>query len=407
MSLNTTPNAVRTHIGIFGKRNSGKSSLINAISNQEIAIVSDVKGTTTDPVFRPIEILPIGPCVLIDTAGIDDIGDLGKLRIEKSLDILDKTDVAILVVDANTGISDEDFELINKFKQKKTPYLTVLNKIDAINISKEILNQLKKSTGANVIFSSAKNNIGIEEIKQEIIRLKPDDSQDQILISDLIEENDLVVLVTPIDKSAPKGRLILPQQQVLRDCLDHLAIPVVTTEITLKETLASLSRKPKLVITDSQAFKKVSEDTPSDIPLTSFSIIFARQKGNLNSLYQGAKAIDSLKDGDKVLIAEGCTHHLQSDDIGRYKIPKLLLERTKKDISFDFNSGVTFSKDIEQYSLIIHCGACMMNRKAMLSRIEQAESFGVPIVNYGVFLAYANGILDRAITPFKGELENE
>ncbi|MDR0879741.1 MAG: [FeFe] hydrogenase H-cluster maturation GTPase HydF [Clostridioides sp.] len=401
MSLNSTPNAVRTHIGIFGKRNSGKSSLINAISNQEIAIVSNVKGTTTDPVFRPIEILPIGPCVLIDTAGIDDLGELGELRIKKSLEVLDKTDVAILVVDAKVGIENYDLELIEKFKQKKTPYLLVFNKIDTVEISSLDIKELQKKVGAKIVLSSAQSGDGIAEIKSEIIRLKPDEKND-VLVSDLIEPDDFVVLVTPIDESAPKGRLILPQQQVIRDLLDHDAVAIVTKENTLSSTLKGLSKKPKMVITDSQAFKKVDKDTPSDIPLTSFSILFARQKGDLQTLIDGASEIDKLKDGDKVLIAEGCTHHLQCDDIGRYKIPTLLKKRTNKDIQFDFSSGVSFTEDITKYALVIHCGACMLNRKAMMSRIEQAKSFGVPIVNYGVFLAYANGILPRSLQPFKG-----
>ncbi|GAA0235662.1 [FeFe] hydrogenase H-cluster maturation GTPase HydF [Metaclostridioides mangenotii] len=402
MSLNSTPKSVRTHIGIFGKRNSGKSSLINALSNQDIAIVSDVKGTTTDPVFRPIEILPIGPCVLIDTAGIDDHGELGELRIKKSLNILDKTDIALLVADVNSGILTEDIHLIEKFKAKNIPYLVVLNKSDTASISNEQLEEIKEKTFSNIILSSASNGIGIDKIKEEIIKIIPKDKNETILVSDLVDENDFVVLVTPIDKSAPKGRLILPQQQVIRDCLDNNAIPIVTKENTLKETLNNLSKKPKLVITDSQAFSEVDKETPKDIPLTSFSILFARQKGELQDLIDGAKAIDSLKDGDIILMAEGCTHHAQDDDIGRVKIPNMLKKKSGKDLTFEFSSGVSFTEDIAKYSLVVHCGACMMNRKEMLSRIENSKTHNVPIVNYGILIAHVKGILKRSIEIFEG-----
>jgi [FeFe] hydrogenase H-cluster maturation GTPase HydF len=402
MSLNSTPKSVRTHIGIFGKRNSGKSSLINALSNQDIAIVSDVKGTTTDPVFRPIEILPIGPCVLIDTAGIDDHGELGELRIKKSLNILDKTDIALLVADVNSGILTEDIHLIEKFKAKNIPYLVVLNKSDTANISNEQLEEIKEKTFSNIVLSSASNGIGIDKIKEEIIKIIPKDKNETILVSDLVDENDFVVLVTPIDKSAPKGRLILPQQQVIRDCLDNNAIPIVTKENTLKETLNNLSKKPKLVITDSQAFSEVDKETPNDIPLTSFSILFARQKGELQDLIDGAKAIDSLKDGDIILMAEGCTHHAQDDDIGRVKIPNMLKKKSGKDLTFEFSSGVSFTEDIAKYSLVVHCGACMMNRKEMLSRIENSKTHNVPIVNYGILIAHVKGILKRSIEIFEG-----
>jgi [FeFe] hydrogenase H-cluster maturation GTPase HydF len=402
MSLNSTPKSVRTHIGIFGKRNSGKSSLINALSNQDIAIVSDVKGTTTDPVFRPIEILPIGPCVLIDTAGIDDHGELGELRIKKSLNVLDKTDIALLVADINSGILTEDIHLIAKFKAKNIPYLVVLNKSDTASISNEQLEEIKEKTSSNIVLSSASNGIGIDKIKEEIIKIIPKDNNETILVSDLVDKNDFVVLVTPIDKSAPKGRLILPQQQVIRDCLDNNAIPIVTKENTLKETLNNLSKKPKLVITDSQAFSEVNKETPKDIPLTSFSILFARQKGDLQDLIEGAKAIDSLKDGDIILMAEGCTHHTQDDDIGRVKIPNMLKKKSGKDLTFEFSSGVSFSEDIAKYSLVVHCGACMMNRKEMLSRIKNSKTHNVPIINYGILIAHVKGILERSIEIFEG-----
>lgn len=407
MSLNSTPKSVRTHIGIFGKRNSGKSSLINALSNQDISIVSDVKGTTTDPVFRPIEILPIGPCVLIDTAGIDDCGELGELRIKKSLDVLDKTDIALLVSDVNSGILKEDLDLIKKFKVKNIPYLIVLNKSDTKKISTRQLEEIKEKTSSNVVLSSASTNVGIDKIKEEIIKIIPRNKNESLLVSDLVEENDLVILVTPIDKSAPKGRLILPQQQVIRDCLDNNAIPIVTKENTLRETLNSISKKPKLVITDSQAFSEVDKETPKDIPLTSFSILFARQKGDLNELIDGANAINNLKDGDTILMAEGCTHHAQDDDIGRIKIPNMLKKKTEKDLNFEFSSGVSFTEDINKYSLVVHCGACMMNRKEMLSRIEKAKSHNVPIVNYGILIAFVKGILERSIEIFEGANTND
>lgn len=400
MSLNNSPQSIRVHIGLFGKRNAGKSSVINAITNQDAAIVSEVAGTTTDPVFRPMEILPIGPCVLIDTAGLDDIGSLGKLRISKSLDVLSKTDVALLVVDSSIGICEEDLSLISKFKSKKIPHVLVLNKVDKINNQSELISNIKEKVKCPIACVSATDKIGIENLKQEIINALPEDAGNFTLVSDLIEPNDLVVLVIPIDKAAPKGRLILPQQQVTRDILDTGAIAIITKEDSLKETLDNLNKKPKMIITDSQAFHKVKENTPDNILLTSFSILFARQKGDLNELIKGAHAIDNLKDGDKILVAEGCTHHRQPDDIGTFKIPKMIENRTKKQLTFDFTSGITMGKNLEQYSLIVHCGACMMNRAAMISRIEKAKELNIPIVNYGILMAYINGILDRTLEPF-------
>ena len=401
MTLNQTPSAERIHIGIFGKRNAGKSSIINAITNQKAAIVSDIAGTTTDPVFRPIEILPIGPCVLIDTAGLDDVGELGKLRINKSLDVLDKTDIALLVVDSTIGIKEEDLSLIKRFNDKKVPHILILNKIDKVSDKEILLSESNKLVKCPIICVSALNKFGIDKLKQCIINRTKEESTDFRLVSDLIDKNDFIVLVIPIDKAAPKGRLILPQQQVIRDILDTGAMAIITKETTLKETLANLNSKPTLVITDSQAFAQVSKDTPLDIPITSFSILFARQKGDLNELVKGAYTIDSLKDGDKILIAEGCTHHRQKDDIGTYKIPKWIKERTKKDLTFEFTSGVTFTEDIAKYSLIIHCGACMMNRAAMINRIEKAKNLNVPIVNYGILIAYLKGVLDRSLEPIK------
>ncbi|MGL5346631.1 MAG: [FeFe] hydrogenase H-cluster maturation GTPase HydF [Peptostreptococcaceae bacterium] len=401
MSLNSSPQSIRVHIGLFGKRNAGKSSIINAITNQEAAIVSNVPGTTTDPVFRPMEILPIGPCVLIDTAGIDDIGTLGEKRINKSLDVLDKTDVALLVIDGSVGLSQEDLELIEKFKSKNIPHLLILNKTDKINNISKVLNSTKALVKCPISCVCATSKNGIENLKQDIINIIPEDAGEFKLVSDLIDPNDIVVLVIPIDKAAPKGRLILPQQQVTRDILDVGATAIITKEDTLKETLSNLNKRPKLIITDSQAFHKVKEDTPDDIPLTSFSILFARQKGDLDELVKGAYSIDNLKDGDKILIAEGCTHHRQPDDIGTFKIPQLLERRNQKKLIFDFTSGITLKENLEQYSLIVHCGACMMNRSAMISRIEKAKQLDIPIVNYGVLMAYTNGILDRTLEPFK------
>ncbi len=401
MSLNSTPQSVRVHIGIFGKRNAGKSSVINAITNQEAAIVSNVLGTTTDPVFRPMEILPIGPCVLIDTAGLDDVGDLGKLRINKSMDVLDKTDIALVVIDSSIGICEEDLILTEKLKLKKIPYILVLNKVDKISNESKLIENVKNKINAPMVCVSSRNKVGIEELKKEIINVIPQSSNDLKLVSDLIKPKDFVVLVVPIDKAAPKGRLILPQQQVIRDILDSGSTAIVVKEDELKDTLENLNKKPSIVITDSQVFEKVNKDTPKDILLTSFSILFARQKGDLDELISGAYYIDKLKDGDKVLIAEGCTHHRQSDDIGKFKIPNLIRQRIGKNIIFEFTSGTTFTEDITQYALVVHCGACMMNRNAMLSRIEKSKSLNVPIVNYGVLIAYTKGILDRTLEPFK------
>lgn len=401
MSLNSTPQSVRVHIGIFGKRNAGKSSVINAITNQEAAIVSNVLGTTTDPVFRPMEILPIGPCVLIDTAGLDDVGDLGKLRINKSMDVLDKTDIALVVIDSSIGICEEDLILTEKLKLKKISYILVLNKVDKIYDKSKLIENVKNKINAPMICVSSRDKVGIEELKKEIINVMPQSSNDLKLVSDLIKPKDFVVLVVPIDKAAPKGRLILPQQQVIRDILDSGSTAIVVKEDELKDTLENLNKKPSIVITDSQVFESVNKDVPKDILLTSFSILFARQKGDLDELINGAYYIDKLKDGDKVLIAEGCTHHRQSDDIGKFKIPNLIKQRSGKNIIFEFTSGTTFTQDITQYALVVHCGACMMNRNAMLSRIEKSKSLNVPIVNYGVLIAYTKGILDRTLEPFK------
>lgn len=400
MSLNATPRGNRVHIALFGRRNAGKSSVINAITDQEIAIVSDVKGTTTDPVYKSMEILPIGPTVIIDTAGLDDFGELGELRKKKTIEVLSKTDVALVVIDAGQGVTEDDQFILDLIRDKNIPQIIVLNKQDTAESTEEDIEALKERYKVPVLPVSAANGKGIQSLKKAIASSLPEDEDKFRIIGDLIQPGDLVVLVTPIDKAAPKGRLILPQQQTIRDILESDAIAVVTKEHELKETLEKLGTKPKLVVTDSQAFLKVSADTPKDIPLTSFSILFARHKGDLNELIAGAKAIRSLEDGDKVLVSEGCTHHRQADDIGRVKIPRWIRQMTGKQIDFEYTSGTQFTEDIERYSLIVHCGACMLNKTAMHYRINQAKHFGVPIVNYGVLIAHVQGIIDRAIEPF-------
>lgn len=400
-SLNSTPLASRLHIAIFGKRNAGKSSLINAITNQEIALVSPVAGTTTDPVFKAMELLPIGPVVIIDTAGIDDEGALGELRVKKTYQVLNKTDVAILVIDGESGVSDYDLEILSKIKEKNIPVVGVVNKKDSLKYKKEEKKKWEDLLNLPLLEVSAFKREGIEELKRQIINKAPSSFTDVPLISDLLNPGDLAVLVVPIDKAAPKGRLILPQQQTIRELLDSGCIAVVAKESELSIALNSLKQKPKLVVTDSQAFKKVAEITPEDIPLTSFSILFARYKGDLEQLVEGTKAIKNLENGDKVLISEACTHHRQEDDIGTVKIPRLLKEITKKELSFSWSSGFTFPENLDEYKLVIHCGGCMINRKEMLYRLSVLKEKNIPVVNYGVFIAFALGILDRALKPLK------
>uniref|UniRef100_A0A7C5YZW4 [FeFe] hydrogenase H-cluster maturation GTPase HydF n=1 Tax=Caldicellulosiruptor owensensis TaxID=55205 RepID=A0A7C5YZW4_9FIRM len=402
--MNTTPRSERLHIAIFGKRNAGKSSLINAITNQPIAIVSETPGTTTDPVYKSMEILPLGPVVLIDTAGIDDVGELGKLRVEKTLEVLNKTDIAILVV---SDIDDLTYEkqLVKLFDEKKVPKIGVLNKIDKDPGYKEKLSFLQQSLGIPFLAVSCVTLKGIDELKSSLAKLVPDVGEDLRIVGDLINPGDFVVLVVPIDKAAPKGRLILPQQQTIRDILDSDAIAIVTKEYELKETIENLGKKPAIVITDSQAFLKVDADTPPDIPLTSFSILFARYKGDLVEFVEGVKKIKELKPGDTVLIAEACTHHRQADDIGTVKIPRWLRQIAGFDINFEWVSGYNYPKDLTKYKLIIHCGGCMITRREMLFRIELAKQQGVPITNYGVTIAYVHGILPRALKPFGIEFE--
>lgn len=408
MSLNKTLQGDRIQITIYGKRNAGKSSIINAITGQDIAIVSEVKGTTTDPVSKAMEILPLGPCMITDTPGLDDEGELGEKRIEKAMKVLNKTDIAILVSDISTyknrvKFSAKEEQIINNIKEKKLPYIIVLNKSDKIK-TKEA-KDIKQTVISNnpdvpVIITSAAYKKGIEELKDALVSLVPDVKSKLDIVGDIIERNDITLLVVPVDASAPKGRLIMPQQQVIRDLLDNNAIAVVTQVPELKDTLRRLEGNVKLVITDSQAFKEVSKIVPENIPLTSFSILFARHKGNLKKLVEGAAAVKNLKEGDKILIAEGCTHRRQCEDIGTVKIPKWLKEYSGKDFIIETCSGADFPTDLSSYSLIIHCGGCTLNEKEMKHRIQSAAAQGVPIVNYGIFIAYVNGILKRSIELF-------
>ncbi|MBS3995215.1 MAG: [FeFe] hydrogenase H-cluster maturation GTPase HydF [Alkaliphilus sp.] len=400
--MQDTPRSNRLHIAIFGKRNVGKSSLINALTNQDIALVSSVAGTTTDPVYKTMEILPIGPVVIIDTAGIDDKGLLGELRINKTYKVLNKTELAIIVIAAEDGISEFDKELIERIKEKKIPLVGVVNKTDIVTIEDTVIDQWQSVYGFPFIQVSTILGNGIDELKQRIIEQAKIEKQEKVIVGDLLEPNDIVILVTPIDKAAPKGRMILPQQQTIRDVIDHGAIAVVTRETELKETLASLGKKPKLVVTDSQAFAKVSRDTPIDIPLTSFSILFARYKGDLEELVLGAKKIKSLKPGDHVLICEGCTHHRQEGDIGKDKMPKWLEEMIGGKLNFQWTTGSYYPEpeEMKKFDLIIHCGGCMLNPKEMEFRINQAVYNNTAIVNYGVLIGYVTGVLERALEPF-------
>lgn len=398
--MENTPKGSRLHIAIFGRRNAGKSSLINALTNQEIALVSPVAGTTTDPVYKAMEILPIGPVMLIDTAGIDDVGDLGRLRVEKTMQVLNKTDLAVLVIDARTGFDDYENNLIESIKKRGLPILGVVNKSDLLNLAAEEWQLYEKKFDGKIIKASAKTKEGIEELKQLMIKNAPDDWEGPPVLGDLINSGDTVILVTPIDAAAPKGRMILPQNQAIRDVLDHNSCCVVVREGELKAALDNLKNAPKLVVTDSQAFAEVSQIVPADMLLTSFSILYARHKGDLETLVQGAQAIDRLMPNDAVLVAEGCTHHCQSTDIGKVKIPRWLKQYVRGDLDFEWVSGGDFPPDIKKYKLIIHCGSCMLNRREMLYRIASARGQGVHIVNYGVLIAKLLGILPRVLKPF-------
>lgn len=397
-SLNKTPSANRLHIGIFGKRNMGKSTLINALTGQNLAIVSEYAGTTTDPVYKAMEILPIGPCVIIDTAGLDDIGDLGELRVKKSLEVIRKTDIAV-VTTTGEGFSDFDRNIIGLLEEKSIPFVVAVNKVDTVEVKEEFLEELQGLKYEFVLISAIEKR-GISELKELLIKNSPKEFEQPTILGDLINPGESVVLVIPIDTGMPKGRLILPQVQTMRDILDNDGVFHVCKERELRWTLDKLREKPKLVITDSQEFAKVSADTPEDILLTSFSILFARYKGDLFKLVQGAKALKNLKKDAKVLIAEACTHHAQPDDIGRVKIPRWIKQNVHSDIHFDFCAGRDYPDNIEEYDLVIHCGGCTLNRKEMLSRIEASNERGVPVLNYGLCIATLNGILDRALKPF-------
>jgi [FeFe] hydrogenase H-cluster maturation GTPase HydF len=398
--MNNTPVGNRLHIAIFGRRNAGKSTLINALTGQDIAVVSNVPGTTTDPVYKTMELLPLGPVVIIDTAGIDDVGDLGNLRMEKTYDVLRKTNFAIYVVDAQEGITEFDKKFIEEIKGKDVAVVAALNKSDKRKLEQAEIDEYKKKLGIPVCEISAQNKTGIDELKQLIAKHAKYDEADLTIVGDLINPGDVVVLVTPIDKAAPKGRLILPQQQTIRDIIENDAIAVVTKEYELKETFESLNKKPSLVITDSQAFLKVSADTPEDVRLTSFSILFARYKGELIEMVKGLKRIEQLKAGSRVLVVEGCTHHRQADDIGKVKIPRWIRQMSGAEIEFEWASGAYFPKDIEKFDLIVHCGGCMLNRLEMQYRINLSKQNGVAITNYGMLIAYVQGILKRALKPF-------
>lgn len=397
-SSNETPRGSRLHIAIFGRRNAGKSSLINALTNQDIAIVSSVPGTTTDPVYKSMEILPVGPVVIIDTAGIDDVGELGELRLKKTLGVLNKSDLIALVVDPGQNVGQYELDLISKAAGQGVPVVGVLNKIDINPDAK--LADIENKLDIKVVPVSAITRQGIDNLIEEMIKSAPKEWTAPTIVGDLIKPGDTAVLVVPIDLAAPKGRIILPQVQTIRDILDNDAIALVVKEKELKKALSGLAKKPKIVITDSQAFLKVDADTPADIMMTSFSILFARYKGNLETLVEGALAVDDLKQGDKVLIAEACTHHRVADDIGTVKIPRWLRQKAGGELEFNWSSGIHMPEDLDRYKLIVHCGACMINRKEMLHRIMQATSAGVPIVNYGVLIAKVMGILRRALTPF-------
>lgn len=401
MGMNQTPASERVHISFFGKRNAGKSSVINAVTGQDLAIVSSVMGTTTDPVYKTMELLPLGPVMVIDTPGIDDEGELGALRVRKSYQVLNKTDIAILVIDSTAGKGEEELELIHRFHKKGIPYLIVYNKIDLLSTEK--IKDLAMSVRAGEVLVSASDGMNIQELKEKIASLKPEDTHKYPLIQDLIDPLDLVILVVPIDKAAPKGRLILPQQQTIRDILERGALSLVVRDTELKSTLDHFLAQgvcPKLVVTDSQAFARVSKAVPENITLTSFSILFSRYKGELEIQLKGIAALSSIEDGDRILIAEGCTHHRQCGDIGTCKMPERIRNYTGKKPVFEFTSGTEFPDDVSSYKMVVHCGGCMLNEREMKYRIACCQDQGVPITNYGILIAQVTGILKRSLGPF-------
>ena len=401
MGMNQTPASERVHVSFFGKRNAGKSSIINAVTGQDLAIVSSVMGTTTDPVYKTMELLPLGPVMVIDTPGIDDEGELGALRVRKSYQVLNKTDIAILIIDSTAGKGEEELELIHRFHKKGIPYLIVYNKIDLLSTEK--IKDLAMSVRAEEVLVSASDGMNIQELKEKIASLKPEDTHKYPLIQDLIKPLDLVILVVPIDKAAPKGRLILPQQQTIRDILERGALSLVVRDTELKSTLDHFLAQgvcPKLVVTDSQAFARVSKAVPENITLTSFSILFSRYKGELETQLKGIAALSSIEDGDRILIAEGCTHHRQCGDIGTCKMPEWIRNYTGKKPVFEFTSGTEFPDDVSSYKMVVHCGGCMLNEREMKYRIACCQDQGVPITNYGILIAQVTGILKRSLGPF-------
>ena len=401
MGLNQTPMSERTHIGFFGKRNAGKSSVMNAVTGQELAVVSDVKGTTTDPVYKSMELLPLGPVVMMDTPGIDDEGELGSMRVRKSYQVLNKTDAAVLVIDGTVGASAEDETLLERIRKKNIPFIVVINKKElADTATEEVVKRRLTLDDGQLALVSAATGEGIHELKERIASIARVEEPEKYLVRDLLEPSDIAVLVVPIDSAAPKGRLILPQQQTIRDILEADAVSVVVKENGVKNALGQLNKKPKMVITDSQVFAQVAADTPEDIQLTSFSILMARYKGNLEQAVRGVTALDGLEDGDMVLISEGCTHHRQCDDIGTVKIPRWIREYTGKDVQIVTSSGTEFPDDLKKYKLIIHCGGCMLNEREMKYRLSCAADQEVPMTNYGIMIAYVKGILKRSVQVF-------
>lgn len=401
MSMNQTPASERVHIGFFGRRNAGKSSVMNAVTGQDLAVVSDVRGTTTDPVYKSMELLPLGPVVMMDTPGIDDEGELGALRVRKSYQVLNKTDVAVLVIDGGVGVTPEDKALLKRIREKKIPYVIAVNKkeLAAPDALEKIVDELSSEDG-QIIAVSAATGEGIDELKEQIAAAADTEEPERYIVRDLLKPSDVAVLVVPIDKAAPKGRLILPQQQTIRDILEADAVSVVVKETELKNVLGQFQNKPKMVITDSQAFEKVAADTPEDILLTSFSILFARYKGDLAAVVKGVTSLDTLEDGDAILISEGCTHHRQCDDIGTVKLPRWIREYTGKEIRIETTSGTEFPDDLTKYKMIVHCGGCMLNEREMKYRLKCAEDQGVPMTNYGITIAYMKGILKRSVEVF-------
>ena len=388
MSLNSTPSANRVHISLFGRRNAGKSSLINAITAQNAAIVSDTPGTTTDPVSKTMELLPLGPVVITDTPGLDDVGELGEMRVKKALGVMAKTDIAVIVLTPENGLGDMEKEIIEKIKKRNIPHVVVMNKSD---IAKQGID--------GVMSVSALTGDGIHALKEKLAALRPANIADKPVFSDLVNPGDLVMLVTPIDASAPKGRIILPQQQTLRDALDHNILTMVVQDTEVKAALGALAKKPALVITDSQAFAQVARDVPEDIPLTSFSILMARMKGFLDTAVKAADVMNDIKPGDRILIAEGCTHHRQCEDIGTVKIPRWLTAHAGGELNIDFCSGNSFPDDLSAYRMVIHCGGCMLNEREVQSRMENAVGQSIPFINYGTAIAQMKGILERSIRP--------